>query len=475
MLIRVVLFVLALASTATAPYAQAQGPDRWVGLWQGTLHVGVTLRIGLQIEREAGGGYAGTLISVDQGGARIPASLTVSGNSIALSVPAIAGRFQGRLRAAGDSIDGTWTQGPGALPLVLGRVGEIAAVVRPQEPVAPLPYRSEEVRFPSAARGVELAGTLTLPATRGPHPAVVLVSGSGPQDRDETVAGHRPFLVLSDHLTRRGIAVLRFDDRGVGASGGQFDTATSLDFAEDAAGAVSWLRSHAEVDPARIGILGHSEGGLVAPIVATRSHGTAFLVLLAAPGVPGDSILLLQGELIGRASGVPDAELQASLATQARSYAVVRAGGDSTALAERLTEILESAASAIGEQERIRAGLTPAGVQAIVANLTSPWFRFFVTHDPRPVLRQVRIPVLALNGALDLQVPSRVNLEAIEAELRAGGNPDVRVVEFPGLNHLFQTAQSGSPAEYAQIEETMNPSVLETIADWIDERFGSRR
>jgi uncharacterized protein len=459
---------------AAAQQPAADSARRFVGDWQGSLRVsGLSLRLAFSFAADSAGRLTGVLTSIDQGGVKLPVTVTVRGDSIrAESAPAQAS-FGGRLVAA-DSIDGAWTQGGQSFPLAVRRVAAVTVARRPQDPKPPFPYRTEEVAFASAP-GVRLAGTLTLPAGTGPFPAVALVSGSGQQDRDEALLGHRPFAVLADHLTRQGIAVLRYDDRGVGRSTGRFVDATTADFALDAGAAVRFLASRPEVAHARIGVIGHSEGGVIAPMVAVASPEVAFLVLLAGTGLPGDSILFMQGQLLGRASGLTPEVLERSARGQRRMYAALRAGGDSTALLQRLRQIGTEVVAGMTEEQRRAAQFTPEAMEANIRALTSPWFRYFITYDPRPTLRRVRVPVLALNGSLDLQVPPKENLAAIGAALRAGGNRDVRTIELPGLNHLFQTSTTGAPAEYAVIEETMSPALLNAVSSWILERFGPRR
>jgi len=302
--------------------------------------------------------------------------------------------------------------------------------------------------------GVRLAATLTVPPGTGPFPAVVLITGSGPQDRDETLLGHKPFKVLADHLSRQGIAVLRADDRGAGQSSGTFATATSLDFAADAEAGLAYLATRKDINARKLGLVGHSEGGLIAPIVATRNRAVGFIVMMAGSGVPGDQVLLAQQALIATASGAPADLVQRANAAMRGVFAAIRAAKDETTLAATLRERL--------------AGLVPeAQIDAQLKTLLSPWYRYFLTYDPAPALRTVRCPVLAIAGEKDLQVPAKENLAAIRAALEAGGNTRIQIEELPGLNHLFQRATTGSPAEYARIEETMAPSVLEMVAGWI--------
>jgi hypothetical protein len=386
------------------------------------------------------------------------------------------------MAADGKSIEGTWTQGPSSLPLRLDKAaGPVSGPARPQEPKEPLPYRVEEVSYPNPdAPGVTLSGTLTLPPSGGPFPAVVFVSGSGPQNRNEELLGHKPFLVLSDYLTRRGVAVLRYDDRGVGKSTGSFATATSVDFTGDALAGVGYLRSRREIDPGKIGVLGHSEGGLIAPMAAARSKDVAFIVMLAGPGVNGEEILYLQGELIARANGATDEQLAKTRQSQERTFAILRQTPDTTRARLDIEALAREQLAALTPEERKEAGI-PEGVADSVlarqqaAQVSSPWFRYFLRYDPTPTLRQVRVPVLAINGSLDLQVPPRQNLPMIRKALEEGGNPDATVLELAGLNHLFQEATTGAPSEYARIEQTMSPTALQTVGDWIVRRFGPSR
>lgn len=463
-------FVLAAAAMLAAHPAQAQ-ENPLVGRWGGVIEVqGLRLRLALAV-RDSGGALHARFRSVDQGNATFPVTVETRGDSAFFTAAPIGAAFRAVL-VGRDTLRGAWIQGAASLPLTMMRGADETMVVRrPQNPQGPLPYRSEEVAVESVP-GVRLAGTLTLPAGDGPHPAVLLVSGSGPQDRDEALLGHKPFLVLSDHLTRRGIAVLRLDDRGTARSTGSFAAATSDDFAQDAAAAVRWLRGRPEIADGRVGIVGHSEGGIIAPLVASRDPQLAFVVLLAGPGTPSAELLVQQGALISRAGGEPEREIERTMALQREMFAAIRQTADSAALHARLDEIGQRFLAALTPEERAMPGASDATMTAAIGTLVSPWFRWFMRYDPAPALRATRVPVLALNGALDLQVPADENLAGIQAALRAGGNRDVTVEKLPGLNHLFQTARTGAPSEYNEIEETMSPAVMERVAGWILERFG---
>lgn len=472
------LLVALIASPALIfgppPVAAQPSPEALAGDWSGELDVsGATLRILFHFERSEGDSLTATMDSPDQGAYGIEAGpVRVAGDSVVVPVPSVGGVFRGVYRAANGErrIEGRWSQGAASIPLVLvpASAEEAGPPDRPQEPEEPLPYRSEEVTFTNREDAVTLAGTFTRPSGEGPFPAVALISGSGPQDRDGTIVGHRPFLVLSDRLTRRGIAVLRYDDRGVAESGGDFASATTEDFVRDAAAAARWLASRRAVDPDAVGLIGHSEGGLVAPMASRRSDRVAFLVLLAGPALPGEEILYLQGEAIARAAGATDEEVRALRERQERLFRAALEEEDREAREHRLRRILEeelaadSAAAAAFPTEAAR-----RSVEGQVRQLAGPWFRFFLRHDPAPVLRRLEVPVLALYGGKDLQVPADTNAAVMERALEKAstGRFDVRILEE--LNHLFQPAETGLPSEYASIEETLAPEAMETVAEWI--------
>jgi len=427
------------------------------GAWMGTLDTGTAkLRVVFHIVNTEDG-LTATMDSLDQGmKAFAMTSASRDGTTLKIDSTQLEGTFSGKIAADKSSIDGTWTQHGGAMPLVLKPVKDQAELElkRPQNPVKPYPYHDEDVSYENKAQNVTLAATLTIPQGKGPFPGVVLITGSGPQDRDESLLGHKPFLVLSDYLTRHGIAVLRADDRGVGKSTGVFAKGTTADFATDAEAGVAYLKTRPEIDPHKIGLVGHSEGGLIAPMVAARNKDVAFIVMMAGTGVPGDQILPAQGEAIEVANGKSPEEAAKNAANEKEMLTLVETEKDDAALQKELKEKMA------GEVPEAQIGLQ-------IRQITSVWFRYFLTYDPATALRKVTCPVLAINGSLDKQVLPSQNLPAIRKALAESGNQHVEIDELPGLNHLFQTAKTGSPAEYAQIEETMSPVALDKMATWI--------
>jgi hypothetical protein len=360
-----------------------------------------------------------------------------------------------------DQIEGTFSQA--------GFTGSFTLTRKEAEALEVVPYREEEITFSNG--DVTLAGTLTLPPGAGPYPAVVLVSGSGAQNRDEEVFGFKIFRMLADALTRKGIAVLRYDDRGVGGSSAGADSDTSDTYAGDVAAAVQYLRGRHEIAPQSIGLLGHSEGGIIAPLVATRSPDVAFIILMSGTGVPGSRILQEQARLINEASGLSPADVEEKADLQKRVINAALAGQGWDPVRTDLVAEFEKTAAAMPEDQRKALGdvdtWVARSVDSQIAALQSPWMQFFLSHDPAPVLEKVAVPVLALFGGLDLQVPAEENRDAIVSALQRGGNKDVTIELFPDANHLFQKAVTGSPTEYATLKPEFVPGFLETISDWI--------
>lgn len=436
------------------------------GDWNGVLDVmGTQMTLVFHIQ-ETDSGYTATFDSPDQGVMGIPfTTAEYHDDNLILRAANIGAIYEGV--PAADSIAGTWNQGGQFFELNMYRKEvEKSVRLRPQEPEPPYPYYEEEVTIENERDSLTLAGTLTMPEKTGAFPAVILISGSGPQNRNEEVFGHKPFLVLADFLTRRGIAVLRYDDRGTAESTGDFASATSEDFANDVLSAIKYLKNRVEIDQDKIGLIGHSEGGLIAPIVANRTDVVAFMVLLAGTGVPGKEISRMQGRTLLDVE-VPDRQAYNHFID--RSIEIASSNKDLAVRREELTQHYKNS-------EEVLNSLLPEGTntdafinQQVEASLR-PWSHFFFNHDPAEELRKITIPVLSLIGSRDVQVPPGMNHPPIRKALDEAGNKDFTIKVLPGLNHMFQESETGNMTEYAEIEQTFSPVALEAITGWLMDR-----
>lgn len=458
----------------TASFKAVEIDENLLGSWSGELSVkGTKLRIVFHIEGNEKG-YSSKMDSPDQGAFGLGTSSTTYDNDkLTIKAPAMGITFVGNPKSA-NSIEGTFKQGGMDLPLKLKKLEEGEEIEkpgpRPQDP-KDFPYEQEEVSYTVPQGGHSMAGTLSYPSDKKFDQVVVLISGSGPQNRNEELGpmNHRPFLVLSDHLTRKGIAVLRYDDRGVAESKGDFASATSKDFANDAAAAVAYLKSRADMKEKKIGLMGHSEGGMIAPIVASENKEIDFIALLAGPGTEIPELLTQQAYLIGKANGMPEKSLKKNQEGSLKIYKLMNQYPELSKeeLKAKLEGLLGEIYEGLEKNEQEEIGSKEAFFESQTKVILSPWFRFFMSFNPADYLSKVSCPVLAINGELDLQVPSKENLEAIEKALKKAGNKNYLIKEFPSLNHLFQTATTGSPDEYKEIEETFNPEALSFISDWV--------
>jgi len=428
------------------------------GYWEGSLVIGVeqSLAMGFTINPKGEGTYEALLQIPSQGLRNFKvSSIQQEHNQLVIDMEQLQATFTGTYDAGTQQIAGTFVQMGQSLPLVLAK-GEVKENTRPQDPVKPYPYIAEDIYFQQEPEGFKLAGTITRPQGDGPYPAVVLVTGSGSQNRDEELLGHRPFLVLADALTRSGIVVLRYDDRGFAESEGDASAATSLDFADDAESAVHYLKSLPYVDAGNIGVLGHSEGAIIAPIVAQRNRDLAFIVLMAGPGVDGVAVLEDQTAAILRAQQAPEPYIDQIVQTNLAIYATILDEGRT--IEERKEAVL---------QTLLAMGLPEDQAKAQVSALFSPWYMTFLALDPSDYLKDLALPVMVLNGAKDTQVSAALHVPAIEKGLLAGGNTRITIKVYEGLNHLFQPAQTGAPEEYGNIDITIDPQVLEDVSNWI--------
>lgn len=468
---KTVLLLLILSVLPGKNQIQAQNKfdhNSVTGSWLGKLEVSaISLRIVFNLSVIEKDSLVATMDSPDQGVKDIKLGQVILDNdSIKISAPLLLGEYTGTIK--NDTlIEGTWTQRGNTLPLNLTKLRKAFMLNRPQEPKPPFPYAIEDVKFTNDKAGIELAGTLTIPGGEGPFPAVILITGSGAQNRNEELLGHKPFWVIADYLSRNGIAVLRYDDRGVGQSQGTPVNATSADFADDAEAALLYLIKRKEIRPGSVGFAGHSEGGLIASIVGSKNSETAFAISLAGPGVPGDQIMHRQNRDISLLSGTGEADIKKSISTNKKLFAVLKKEKDNSKaevqIAKVYTKILtkekKSPEDIDQALKQLNASLNPVAYD---------WLRYFIITDPAGYWEKVKCPVLALNGEKDLQVAADINLPAIEKALKSGGNQNVKTMKLPGLNHLFQHCNTGLPSEYGEIEETFSPEVLKLMSDWIN-------
>jgi uncharacterized protein len=459
-IIVLILFVCGITSSA---FAQSL-PGDWIGQMNGGF------KVRIHFER-TDSGFSGKLINP-------------SGNETVLDQIASDGtHLHFAVNKLNLSYDGVWHDQErvwkGNLtfqqvyPLTLRRATaeDMGPVVhnRPQEDAinaGAAPYMQREIHFANITAHNQIAGTLSLPTGDGPFPAVVLISGTGHNTRDEDVWGHKVFLVLADTLTRNGFAVLRYDKRGVGGSSGNYDAATTVDFTSDAEAAVAWLKTQSHIDARHIGVLGHSEGGIIAPAVATSDKGVAFVVMIAGPCIRGDRLFVLQSAMTAKTYGAPDDYIAKRKVFDEELYsAIISAPSESAALDRAKALVAQGVADNIVDAKE---------AETLAKDDTTPWERYFLAYDPAPTLTRLTVPVLVLNGSLDVQVPAKENLAAARDALR--NNSNATVIELPGMNHLLQDAKTGAPSEYDEIEETMSPAALKIITDWLSRRlFTSHR
>jgi pimeloyl-ACP methyl ester carboxylesterase len=466
------LVIISLVLLWTGSIYAQDCSNKITGNWQGKLNImGKELRLVFKVAKTAGDSLTASLDSPDQGVKDIPVSkVFCSNDSVYFGIQIIAGYFSGKPDFAANIIEGKWLQAGLDLPLKLEKVDKIEEVKRPQEPKVPFPYNSEEVTFENRDAGIMLAGTFTYPKEGKNFPVVILVTGSGPQNRDEELLGHKPVLVWSDFLTRNGFAVLRYDDRGFGKSTGDFSKALTTDFASDAIAAVEYLKKRGEVNKSEIGIIGHSEGGIVAPIAANKSKDVAFVVLVGGPAVTGAEIIRLQTKLIMKQNGASEEKIQQQDDFYKAAFDVILNTADLNDTRKRVEKLTEEYLNKLSPEQKPEDSKT--AIDQLSNELLSPWFRFFLKYDPRPELTKISIPVLALYGENDLQVPPSQNKDEMIKALDKSSSKKHDVIVMPGVNHLFQKTEGHSPMDYAGIEETTSPEMLELMTKWLKEVVG---
>lgn len=447
----------------------AQPASKFSGTWEGTLNVGTQLRIVFHIQEKPGGTLWASADSPDQSAYGLKCDTSfINNNGITIEMHALRASFTGKL-TSDTTIDGTFTQGI-ELPLSLKKVEQPAERKRPQTPEPPFPYKSQEVEYDNAKTKLHYGATITIPQGKGPFPAAVLITGSGQQTRDEELFGHRLFAVIADHLTRKGFIVLRVDDRGIGKSTGNFKEATSADFAQDVHASVDYLLSRPEVDKKKLGLIGHSEGGMIAPVVATQRKDINFIVLLAGPGVPIMDLMAEQNAAILRSAGIKEEAIAVYTPLYRQMMQTIASGR--TAMNDILPLVNEwlnkTDSSLVRALDLHQKENQQNMVATMVETMATPWFRYFISFVPANYLEKLNAKVLAINGARDLQVVAAQNLPGIEAALKKSKAKDYKVEAIDGLNHLFQTCKKCTLEEYAELEETFSPVALQIISDWLE-------
>jgi len=454
-------------------YLQVHGQfsnEQMAGSWQGVLDAGsTTLRIVFNLSLNDDLTWKANMDSPDQGAMGIPlGEVNLKEDSIRIEAPGLLGYYIGKVLSS-SLIEGEWHQAGRSFRLDLGKKNEAIVLNRPQEPRPPFPYKEEELSFQNNKQGFSLAGTLSIPEGEGPFPAAILISGSGSQNRDEEIFGHKPFKVIADYLTRNGIAVLRYDDRGVGESGGSAANATTADLVTDARAAMDYLLARKDIDPARVGLVGHSEGGMIAFILASSQEKPAYLVSLAGPGVDGKTILLDQAEKIARLSGAMESILEDNRYVMNEVYDIMIDKESYESWKEKTLDFTSEfySTKAVGTYSEEDIRRAQDNLVASIPETYYAWMRYFVLFDPASLFTSINCPVLALNGEKDCQVLPEQNTRAIKTGLDQAGNTDSKIMILPGLNHLFQNCETGLPNEYGVIEETFDPETLKIISDWI--------
>ena len=440
-------------------YSKAQDIS---GTWQGKIFIlDDETRIVFHIQYDSVDVFTASMDNLIPGGEKTlkVEELEWNGDSLYAYIPKFSAEYSGNYNKQCGCYAGFFKQNGIRFPLKLFK-GDADDLLykRPQKPLKPYPYLEEEVTVISKS-GDTLAGTLTKPNASGKFPAAILVTGSGPEDRDETILGHKPFLVLSDYLTRKGFAVLRCDDRGTAKSTGNFKNATSGDFADDAEAQVKYLKTRKDIDEKKIGLIGHSEGGCIVPMVAARNKDVAFVVLMAGPGIDLFDLLLIQDSLVSAAEGTTAGEINKSRITNKKIFGFIKTVKDSAVLADSIDNYLSGTDA------------TQFEILSYIRQYTSNWMRWFVGYDPRENLSKLQCAVLAINGEKDVQVPAEVDIASIDETLKRSGNKNYKTEILPGLNHLFQRCKKCSFSEYIRIEETIDPTALSVIGDWMEKNF----
>jgi pimeloyl-ACP methyl ester carboxylesterase len=447
------------------------------GTWEGTLNAGVPIQLVFNFTTTGANKFSGTMDSPSQHAKDIAlTSVVLEGDTLTVELKPAHAVYKA-VRTGDSAFSGTWQQGPASLPLVIKHVEHATVAAEPKRPQTPMPpfmYNSEDVEYDNADKSIRFGATYTYPKTGGPFATIILITGSGAQDRDETILGHKPFAVLADYLTKRGYAVLRIDDRGMGKTTGSMINATSADFAKDVEAAIAYVKARPETDKNKIGLTGHSEGGVIAPMVASVNKDIDFIILSGAPLAGGAIINTEQNGLALQKAGFSKATVDAFKQLHLKELGLFGEAQNTVALNKGLKEVFDQ--WRIQQPDSVLKSLAVTDSTIIGRSINSlydglynlHWMRFFIAHDFAADLAKVHCKVLAINGGLDTQVGATTNLAVINAVLKKNHVKLYTVIPLKGLNHLLQTAVTGDVSEYSKIEETIAPLALETIGNWLD-------
>jgi pimeloyl-ACP methyl ester carboxylesterase len=453
------------------------------GTWEGVLNIGRPLNIVYNFYRNNDSAYGGTMdVPAQNAKGLIVNKVTVKGDSVIAELTSAGITYKGMF-TRDSTLNGKWLQNGASLPLVLKltQQQQAAEVIRPQTPVPPFSYNSEDVEYDNPDKTVHFGGTLTFPKTGSSFPTALLITGSGQQDRDETIFGHKPFAVLADYLTKKGYAVLRVDDRIIGKTTGTLTNVTSADFAKDVEAGIAYLKTRSEVDKNKIGLIGHSEGGAIAPMVAAIHPDLYFIILWAGPIAGGLKINVEQNGYALEQAGIDNTSVNAFKQLHAKELALFEKCADVTALNIQVKKVYDTWKQQQPEVvlKNLYANdstILTKNIYAIYDNLYSlAWMRFFIMHSFAADLAKVHCKVLAINGDMDTQVDAAMNLHVIDSTLTKNNNHHFKTVTLKGLNHLLQPATTGDTSEYATIQITIAPEALKTIGDWMDENVMNKK
>lgn len=457
---------------------KAAGQERFTGIWEGRLPIRDSLPIVISISSPEKGKWSAYMDSPDQGAYELKAdTIYAAGDSLFISMRSLNASYSGKL-LNDSTIAGNFKQGL-KVPLTVRKVKQRTIRVKYQTPQPPYAYAVKEISFKSKDDSITFSGTLTHPKDeKKTYPAILLLSGSGAQNRDEEIMGHQPFHVLADYFTGKGFAVLRVDDRGTGASTGKYETATSEDFMQDAEAAVDYLRSLKFIDNKKIGLMGHSEGGLIACMLAAKNKNIDFIVLLASPGIPSIDMMAEQNIAILKANGISDSTAE-EYGKIYRMLATTVVNSPDTASAriackEKFDQwIAQQSPQTIREMGFKDAARQNIFLKRFIKDISTPWFSYFLKIDPASYISRLNCKVLALNGEKDVQVVAEPNLNGIREALRKSRSRSYEVTSMPGLNHLFQHCKKCTPEEYGKIDETFANEAMITISNWLQKNVSA--